>query len=77
MKRFLFLLIVFAFSMSAQAGQHNTCKAAHQAGVKACASGDMTGQYLAACLNDARAVRLVCLDGGDGTPRPTVLPWGS
>ncbi|MCZ6499596.1 MAG: hypothetical protein O6844_03795, partial [Gammaproteobacteria bacterium] len=67
MKRFLFLLIVFSFSMSAQAAKHNTCKAAHNAAVQACASGDHTGQYLAACLNDARAVMHSADCGYDGS----------
>ena len=66
MKRFLFLLIVFSFSMSAQAAKHNTCKAAHKAAVQACASGDATGQDLAACLNNARAMMASddCSDDG-------------
>ena len=67
MKRFLFLLIVFSFSMSAQAGQKNACKAAHHADVKVCTSGDATCQALAACLKDAREVRMACLDSASAT----------
>ena len=67
MKRFLFLLIIFSFSMSAQAAKHNTCKAAHKAAVQECAGSDARGQELAACLNDARAMMHSAECGYDGS----------
>ncbi len=79
MKRFLFLLIVFSFSMSAQAAP-KSCSVAHQAAVRVCADDTMTGEALASCLVAAKEGKKACMNGdsadpgntgGGGDPGPT------
>ncbi|MCZ6716984.1 MAG: hypothetical protein O6946_07965, partial [Gammaproteobacteria bacterium] len=70
MKRFLFLLIVFSFSMSAQAAP-KSCSVVHQAAVRVCADETMTGQALASCLVDAKEAKKDCKNGDSADPGST------